>query len=369
MRVLIDGEAFFRHSRSGISRYFTELVREDRRNPDYDVEAVTPYRFVANRHLTEALSPAYLRVPLPGRWRSPFFHAVNRPPLAKAAGAVDLVHHTLYEQAALSIAPGVPRVCTVYDFTYELHADLFPGNTEIAGLVAQKNDFMTHCDGLLCISEMTCRDLHTVRPDLDVPVEVTPLGVSDSFFTPPARRPRGIPERYLLHVGNRHAHKNVDQLFRAFASLMGTDPDLHLVLCGNSLPDEQARRAELGIEDRTVCLRIGDDELPALYAHAIAFVFPSRYEGFGLPVVEAMAAGCPVLMCDVPALLEVAGGLARTFDPEDDASLVALLDEVLGDATLRTSMAVAGRTRACDFTWQRTAMATAEAYRRVLGQR
>jgi glycosyltransferase involved in cell wall biosynthesis len=366
MRVLIDGEAFYRHSRSGITRYFTELIGEYRRDPDLGIEPVTPYRLVANRHLSEALPHSYRRIPLPARWRAPFFSLANGRAAVRAASSIDLIHHTLYEPAALHFAPGVPRVCTVYDFTFELHADLFPGNTEIAGLVREKNLFLSRCDGLLCISEMTYRDLKRCRPDLDVPVEITPLGVSDHFFDEAVRRVDGMPTQYLLHVGNRHAHKNIDVLLRSFAGLMRQHADLHLVLCGNFLPSERSQLEALGIADRTVCVRVSDDQLPALYAHAVAFVFPSRYEGFGLPVVEAMASGCPVIMSDVPALLEVAADVALSFAPDDGDALVELVNRVIGDPALRSRMIAAGRVRARDYSWRRTALRTAAAYGRIL---
>ena len=301
---------------------------------------------MANRHLTEAMPNSYQRVPVPSRWRGPFFSWANGRAAARAASSIDLIHHTLYERSALDYAPGVPRVGTVYDFTFELHADLFPGNTEIAGLVREKDHFLSRCDGLLCISEMTYKDLKACRPDIDVPVEITPLGVADSFFSGNIPLTKGIPSQYLLHVGNRHAHKNTEVLFRAFARLMRQHADLHLVLCGNFLDVEHAHLEDLGIADRTVCVRIADDQLPALYRHAVAFVFPSRYEGFGLPVVEAMASGCPVLMSDVPALLEVAGDIALTFEPDDVDALVELVDRVIADPDLRHGMVASGRVRA-----------------------
>jgi glycosyltransferase involved in cell wall biosynthesis len=176
-----------------------------------------------------------------------------------------------------------------------------------------------------------------------------------------------VPEHYLLHVGNRHKHKNVGVLFNAFAELAGSHPDLHLVLCGNRLSAaERTELEELGILGRTICLRVSDDDLPAVYNKAAAFVFPSRYEGFGLPVAEAMASGCPVLIAETPALLEVSDGTAPTFAPDDRAGLVQLLERTLGDEDLRTRLINAGRARALDLSWHRTAVATASAYRRIL---
>ncbi|HUO49120.1 MAG TPA: glycosyltransferase family 1 protein [Acidimicrobiales bacterium] len=364
LRVLIDGDAFFRHTRSGITRYFTELVRELRADATLGIDPMTPYRYVANRHLVEALPGAYRRVILPSRARGRFFETANRRALARAVGEADLVHHSLYLPEELEIAPGTRRICTVYDFTFELHPEAFPDPSGIAALVVEKHRFLARCDGLLCISQTTHDDLRTWRPDLDVPVAVTPLGVGQAFFTSASAAPalRGLPARYLLHVGNRHGHKNMSVLFEAFAAMAADDESLHLVLCGQALASEQDELDRLGITARTVRLRVSDEELPSLYAHAAAFVFPSRYEGFGLPVLEAMASGCPVIVAETPALLEVAHDAASTFDPGDADALAAAIERLLGDGSLRDELVAAGRQRAEAYTWHRTAELTAAAY-------
>jgi len=365
LRVLVDGDAFFRHTRSGITRYFTELVRELRGDESLGIDPVTPYRYVANRHLVESLPGTYRRVVLPPRARSRFFSTVNRRALAKASAGADLVHHSLYLPEELEIAPRRRRICTVYDFTFELHPEAFPDPSGIAALVEEKHRFLARCDGLLCISQTTFDDLRTWRPDLDVPVAVTPLGVGQAFFAPAGQALRGLPDRYLLHVGNRHGHKNMGVLFEAFAALSARDEALYLVLCGQALASEQEQLDRLGITARTIRRRVSDEQLPSLYAHAAAFVFPSRYEGFGLPVLEAMASGCPVIVAETPALLEVARDAASTFDPDDADALAGAIERLLGDRALRGGLVAAGRDRAAAYTWHRTAELTAAAYEMI----
>jgi glycosyltransferase involved in cell wall biosynthesis len=365
LRVLIDDQAFVRHGRSGISRYFTELVRALGTDRELGVDPVTPYRYVANAHLPEALPGRYHRVLLPPPARTPVLRALNARARSRSVrDSVDLVHHTLHATDALAVRPGTRRVTTVYDFIYELHPELFPD----AGLaIEEQNRFLAACDGLLCISQATADDLRRLHPEVDVPVAVTPLGVSERFLAAESTSLAGLPERYVLFVGNREKHKNVGLLLAAFAALTETHPDLQLVLCGNGLkPEEQEQLDRLGISSRTICRRVNDAELPTLYREAAAFVFPSRYEGFGLPVVEAMAAGCPVLVAETPAVLEVAEGAAEVFSPDDVDGLVSLLERVLGDGVLRERMRAAGQARARDLSWHDTAMRTAAAYRQLL---
>lgn len=354
-RVLYDGSAFMRHRRSGITRYFAEMIGEFCRDPALGVEPVTPYRYVANEHLVRAVPGRFRQLPLPPQLRDRAFDRLNRR--HDAGPEPDIVHHVLYEPAALSALRGRRRVCTVYDFTIEL--GLVPGATG-AGLPLKKQ-VLEACDAIFCISHTTAADLARFHPHLDKPVVVTELGVADGFFSPRVRVPH-LPERYVLHVGHRFGHKNVDLLYRAFAEVSRRQPDLHLVICGRAAPDERARLAELGIAERTVVLDPDDDQLASVYHRAALLCFPSRYEGFGLPVVEAMAAGCPVVVADTPTLVEVAGDAAVVVGPDDVDGLAARIEEILADGAVADQLRERGRQRARDYSWRRTAERTARAY-------
>jgi glycosyltransferase involved in cell wall biosynthesis len=360
LRVHFDGSAFLQHRRSGISRYVAELIGAYDADPALGVQPVTPYRYITNVH-ARSTDRGFRSLPLPGRLRTPVLGRLNRR-RARALGPVDLTHYPLYDAALLDAARSGVSVTTVYDFTWEVFPELFGDVTRDLGV---KREFLDACDVLVCISEATRRDLHRFHPELDKPVLVTPLAVADAFRTAVDRPVKGLPERYLLHVGNRHRHKNVDLVHRAFRELAATDPDLHLVLCGQALPEEAALIAEIGVPERTHVVRLSDADLPSAYRRAQAFVFPSRYEGFGLPLLEAMAAGCPSLISTTPALTEVGGEDVDAVDPDDVDGAVAALQRLLGDAAHTAARREAGRRRAGEFTWRRTAELTAAAYDRA----
>jgi glycosyltransferase involved in cell wall biosynthesis len=175
---------------------------------------------------------------------------------------------------------------------------------------------------------------------------------------------RGSGRPYLLYVGMRTFHKNFDVVARAMAR---AHPDLELVLAGGGplTSAEQMRLQELGLADRVRQLTPSDEDLRALYRSALAFVFSSRYEGFGLPVIEAMASGCPTLLASTAVFREIAGDDAEYFAPDDEDALAAAIDRMVDDDSHRTSLIARGRLRAAEFTWTRTAAATAAAYRAV----
>jgi glycosyltransferase involved in cell wall biosynthesis len=362
LRVLFDGKAFIRHRRSGVTRYLSELIHEFRSHEQLGVDPVTPYRWVANSHLAEGW-PGYTQVPLPGRMRPAVLERLNSRRMRRGSDGADLVHHSLYEEPSLEEWRAPRRVCTIYDFTFE-HFPEFIGDW--SDHLAVKELFIQRCDALICISQATHDDLLRFHPGLDKPAVVVPLGVGDEFLNPQPTHIRGVPDRYLLYVGNRHPHKNVDLLLSAFADISARQTDLHLVLAGAYLPAETARLQELGIADKTIRLRVSDRQLPSLYQRAEAFVFPSRYEGFGLPVLEAMAAGCPVAISDAPALLELASDVALVFDPDDRDMLVSQIERLTADRGLAESLREKGRRRAEEFTWRRTAELTVAAYDQAL---
>lgn len=177
------------------------------------------------------------------------------------------------------------------------------------------------------------------------------------------RLPQG---RLLLHVGHASPRKNLPGLLGAVA-LVREAEDVDLVQVG-AVPGEgeRALAARLGLEGRVHWLgTVPGEDLPALYNLADCFVFPSLYEGFGLPVLEAMACGTPVVCSNLASLPEVAGDAALLVDPREPAALAQAILDVLGDETLRGRLREAGLRRAAAFTWARTAAATANVYREV----
>jgi glycosyltransferase involved in cell wall biosynthesis len=173
-------------------------------------------------------------------------------------------------------------------------------------------------------------------------------GVERTFRPEGPRYEPGFP--YILYVGNARPHKNLDRLFSAFAPI--DDPDLRLVLTTPKTRELMRRLFKSGIEQR-VCFAtsVTDEDLPALYRGALALVFPSLMEGFGLPPLEAMACGTPVVASRRGAIPEVLGNAGLLVDPLDSVDIRQGIERVLEDSALRSAMRQAGLVRARLFNW------------------
>ena len=181
------------------------------------------------------------------------------------------------------------------------------------------------------------------------------------------RRSNGLHRPYFLYLGGWEGRKNIPFLLRGFAAAPAST--VELVLAGGREPERSelaALAATLGIAERVRFLGfVPDAELPFLYAGALAFVYPSEYEGFGLQVCEAMAVGCPVLVARATSLPEIAGAGGETFSLNDPTELPALLGRVATNTDYRATLTARASARSPDFSWDRTAAATAEVYRRA----
>jgi glycosyltransferase involved in cell wall biosynthesis len=203
---------------------------------------------------------------------------------------------------------------------------------------------------LIAVSEATRGDLVRFYPFASTRARVIPHGVDEVFF----KLDRAPGDRYALCVSTLHPHKNIDRLIRAYTR---RKRDYKLILAG--MRGFHADAVEkLITDDIRVTGWVPRAELLKLYAGATAFLYPSTFEGFGMPVLEAMAAGIPVACSDIPPLREVAGDAALFFDPLDEDAVAAALDRIMSDRALREQLAQAGPARARDFTWNRSAELT-----------
>jgi glycosyltransferase involved in cell wall biosynthesis len=221
---------------------------------------------------------------------------------------------------------------------------------------------------LIAISGATAADLRMFYPRLpESKIHIVPQGVDPVFS---AIRSRRRPEPFLLAVSTLHPHKNLDGLLRAFALFRRTHPDFRLVVCGMhgffTGPLHELRQS-LGLEEAVDFPGwIPRDQLYDLYARAWAFVYPSHFEGFGLPVLEAMAAGIPMACSDVEPMAGLAGDAAVKFDPGDVDAIAAAMRRITEDHTLRAQLAEAGPRQAAKFSWKATAEGTLAALMKPL---
>jgi glycosyltransferase involved in cell wall biosynthesis len=276
-------------------------------------------------------------------------------PRARALGA-----HVLHCPSNLGpVVRVLPTVLTVHDLLPLRHPEWVPGGRARA-LQALMRAAVRAADRVVTVSEASAADL---RELLGRSAHVVPNGVEPAD---PLRRGPAGARPFVLTGGNRMPHKNFERLLQAWALIPPAERPL-LVVTG-SHGDDPLRPlvARLGLK-ADVDLRgwLDADELAELYDRAAAYVFPTLFEGFGLPVLEAMARGCPVVGSDLPVLREVGGDDMAYVDPRDPAAIAAAVRAVVTDDAAQARMAAAGRKRAAAFTWQRAAEATAAVYREL----
>jgi len=296
-------------------------------------------------------------------------HAVRMANRARA----DLVHSLA---STGSVGGQFARVVTVHDLHYRVHPDTHFGMRAL-GMRALVPLAVRRAHRLIVPSEATRADLLRFTGAERERVDVIPEGIGQSPGTQgdagAGRERLGAGERQVvLSVSAKRPHKNLARLIGALARIPGERRPL-LVLPGYPTPYEAELRELARARDVSADVRflgwVSSKELDDLYAAADCFVFPSLYEGFGLPVLEAMARGVPVATSGRASLAEVAGDAALRFDPDDEASIAAAIETLLGDEALRERLRAAGRERASGFTWERAADLTVAAYRRALAER
>lgn len=372
MRIALDLTPLQRPV-TGCDRYMLELLGALAGLGTDDAWTVFVNRDDADR-LPHPLPPTFRVVALPFRGRpARLVFQQTVLPLWLARLGVDVLHSPSF---FVPLAPTrVRHVLTVHDLTFftapALHNRLRRSVPFRAGVRAS----MRRADRIVVPSHAVAHALREVVPSIAADaVRVVPHGVAARFvpWTPEARAATlarlGLVRPYLLHVGTVEPRKNVDVLLDAWERLHAAGRDVDLVLAGRlgwNVAMLERRLAAARATGRVHHLGYVDDaDLPALYAGAILCVFPSAYEGFGLPPLEAMACGAPVLASDAGALGENLDGAAARAAATPSA-LAAAIAGLLDDAPARAALAAAGATRARAFRWERAAAATLACYREL----
>jgi glycosyltransferase involved in cell wall biosynthesis len=266
-----------------------------------------------------------------------------------------------------------PTLATVYDLSFIHFPDRFPRWQRLY-LLSQTRRSCRQARRVITISESSRQDVHRYFGVPLARIDVVWPGVDDIFRPLPKaevaafRRRGGLPERFILHVGTLQPRKNIPILLEALARLQ--EPHLSLVLVGSKgwLFDEIFNRVEeLGLQERVLFRGyVPDKELPLWYNAASLFVFPSLYEGFGMPIVEAMACGTPVIAANTSSIPEATGEAALLFAPQDVAGLAEQLMALLNNGDMAMALRKLGLRQAQQFSWPRAGQETAAIYRRVL---
>jgi len=362
---LLTGQSSYRSA--GIAVYILELLRALAQSSD----GIRCTALVGSG--TTVTEPGLLIEQ--ARWRT--HHPLKRllweqlvlPGVLQRIGA-DVLHAPAFVGPLL--AP-CPQVITIHDLSFLRHPEYFRrGRRSYLRLLTPLS--CRRAAAVIAVSHFTASEVTCLLRVPREQVHVVHNGVHPRFHPlPPAevaafRAREGLPERFILYMGTLEPRKNVAGLVRAFADLR--QPDVHLVLAGGRgwlYEDIFAEVERLGIGDRVhIPGYVSAETQPLWYNAATIFAYLSNYEGFGLPVLEALACGTPTLTSDTTALPEAAGDAALMAPPDHEAAITDQLDRLLGDAPLREHLGRQGLSHAARFTWSHTALSTQRVYCAVL---
>jgi glycosyltransferase involved in cell wall biosynthesis len=357
----------------GIGSYVRNLVESIARRPEAPAYAFRVYVRREDRAALPELPDNFTVVEEDSRGYS--ISELTRFSWRLFRDRLDLFHATHYVIPPLARARAV---VTIHDIIHVLYPQFLPNRAALIYARVMIRRALKRADRILTVSYNSKRDLVDYFGIAPARIDVVYNGVASQFRAdvPRAERERvaaryGLPRPYLLFLGGEKPHKNVRNVIRAFAEARRERALPHCLVLAGPMPKNRNRvEALIAALELEGCVRrpgiVPEEDLPGLYAGAEAFLYPTLYEGFGLPVIEAMACGVPVLTSSTSALQEVAGGYAYLVDPMDVPAIARGIVVLATDPARRAEFADLGRRRARDFSWDRAAEQTLRIYAEAL---
>jgi glycosyltransferase involved in cell wall biosynthesis len=291
-------------------------------------------------------------------------------PRAVRAEQLDVFHAPAY---TAPLRGAHPLALTIHDVSYQRHPEWYPYRRDSIRRWFYRQSART-ADVIITDSEFSRQEIAAAYDLHPAHIMVVPLGVGKPFANSTPPPPAAITQPYVLHVGDLHVRRNLPALVRALARLPALSaritPPL-LVLAGT----DRGERDHIDAEARRVNIQVhfagtpDDETLTSLYAGAAAFAYPSRYEGFGLPLLEAMACGAPVVGARAGSIPEVIADAGILVNPDDEEEMAVSIGRLMTDQRLADGFRHAGRMRAMGYTWERTARQTAAAYEAAIDRK
>ncbi|GAB4036910.1 glycosyltransferase family 4 protein [Spirosoma jeollabukense] len=365
MRIFFDHQAFSLQTFGGISRYYAELINGI--NKTIDNKAYLPILFSNNTHLREnnfKVNSFFAKSDFRGK--SKFIQEANQ--LFSIANLqqkpYDVFHATYYNPYFIPYLKRHPFVITFLDMINEKFADQFP-DTKANNLIYKRKKLLANrADKIIAISESTKQDIIELLNINPEKIEVIYLG-SSLIPVIYEKSEKWIKDPYLLFVGRRERYKNFKGLLESIHPLL-KEYKLKLICAGGGpfVDDERLLIHSFGAHKWVQQIPIADDYmLRKLYQEAFAFIFPSLYEGFGIPVLEAFSCNCPCIISNKSSLPEVAGNAALYIDPTMPNSIVDAVKQLLHDSTLRQILIERGSNQLSKFSWKQNITETLSLYK------
>jgi len=365
MKILYDHQIFSLQKYGGISRYFCELYSHlltmDTIHPEISIlysENTCYNKIFHNRQILPDIH--FLG-------KTTIINKINEYHCKKQIrkGKFDIFHPTYYNPNFLKTLKTQPYVLTVHDMIHELYPKMFKGDNT----ASQKKKVIKSATKIIAVSQNTKTDIikfYNIDPKK---IEVIYHATSFDKLIPDVSL--NLPKKYILFVGNRGYYKNFSFFLNSISSLFDEEKDLYLICAGGGVFSEEELHLlnDLKIKMKVLHYPIVDDStLSQLYRKAILFVFPSLYEGFGIPVLEAFSCGCAVAASNCSSLPEVGGEAVNYFDPKDSDSIQNVVAEIVHNNSLQDSLRIRGYQRLKLFSWEKTAMKTKNVYNNMLNQ-
>lgn len=363
MKILYDHQIFSGQVYGGISRYFSELMNSFYKNQDVKFDISLTF---SNNHYLENVvftnhKAFFKNIKFKGKYHiTDYINKINSKRFLIKRN-FDIFHPTYYDPYFLKYIDKKPFVLTIYDMIHELYPELFSKKDkthEWKKLLAQK------ADKIIAISKNTKNDVLKFYDIDENKIEVIYLGNSleknNDFRIPDIT----LPDNFLLFVGDRAGYKNFDFFIRSIAPLLKNDASLYVVCAGGGKFSEKENTLikEQNINNNVLQYAVDDKILSYLYQKARVFIFPSLYEGFGIPVLESFSCGCPIALSKTSSLPEVAGDAALYFNPIDEFSIREIVSKIIYSEEIRKELQLKGFKQLEKFSWEKTANETVNVY-------
>lgn len=372
MKIVLDSQAFNYQKYGGVSRYYTEIFSI--LNQKENVQIITPWVYTKNIYYKESnlysenqkqkafflelLSKIGISIRKKSKKKN-FSKTINA---ISSGDTYDLFIPTYYDPYFLDHINKKPFVLTVYDMIHELFPEHFSDGNELR---AHKLLLMEQATKIIAVSQNTKRDILKLYPHIDeTKIEVIYHGTSIKINENNTVK---LPDNYILYVGSRSHYKNFHFLTDSIKELLKENQDLHLVCAGGGKfkNSEIEYIKSLGLEKQILQLDFEENDLGYFYKKAKCFVFPSLYEGFGIPVLESMACGCPIVLGNHSSFPEVAGDAGVYFNVDDKLDLKNKIAELLQNEEKRKEFAAKGLEQVKKFTWENAAEQCLNLYERA----
>ena len=360
-KILYDNQMFTLQRFGGVTRYFADLMYN---LPQGEFVADMPMRYCENHYVTETYGHKYDTISFPSNYRirRQIYMLTNKHISWKAIkfNDFDIFHPTYFHPYFLKSVKRrqKPFVLTVHDMTFER----YPQDVLIYDrTIPNKRRLIAEADHIIAVSENTKRDIVEL-----IGTDPSKISVVHHGYRPIAQPSEQLLDRYILYVGERKGYKNFFPWLSAVRPLLVADPTLKIVCTGNAFSSaEKAFLEKWSIADRIYHISANDEQMASLYQHALCFVFPSHYEGFGIPILEAFSNGCPVCLSNASCFPEVAGDAAIYFNPSDAQSMLDTLRETVTSETLRRELSLKGKERVKEFSLEKMVQNTCDIYRKL----